>query len=195
MRENLDAWVRQRRATNAGHPRMSYKHATRMGIYRLHHGYSVIEAARYLSRFLDSHRLLNEARRNQAEVDLDGYAEWRKTQDCESILTRARLQHRASTEISLGGEIPRIDVLHATDEYRAVLVGEVSPNWQSELRMPLIQRAVAERLRRPEALVVVGVQNLDGSELAAVRFSRRRINDAHRELENICAEAARLLAE
>lgn len=77
---------------------------------------------------------------------------------------RVRLNLALDGEVALGGEISRIDMIPTG--YRAVLLMARAPaRWKQELRMPLIQLAVANRYDRPPGDVRVAVQLLDGNGL------------------------------
>jgi hypothetical protein len=193
LRTDLAAWVASKKSSGS-HPRMSYTHATRMGIYRLHRGDDLETAASYLGRFLDAHRLRNTARRSEAESNLGHYLEWMLRETAAFIATKTRIQYAVTPDVSLGGELPRIDLLATDDGYRAVIIGESDADWRSQIRMPLIQRAVAETLKRPERLVSVGVQQLDGEGLDTMSYSKRRIDAAVGELESLVAAASRALS-
>jgi hypothetical protein len=191
LRQDVSAWVAKKKVPTTG-PRMSYKHATRMGIYRLHRGDSVSSAAKYLDEFLDSYSLKSAQKRAECEADLYQYARWMKDEALTSLLTKTRLQTEVATDIYIGGEIPRIDLL-PTGGYRAILLGDDSGGWRDELRMPIIQRAVARVLKRSENLVSVGVQAIDGGGLESTSFSKAEIEEARRELIQLDAQARALL--
>ena len=187
LREDVNAWVARKKASTSG-PRMSYKHATRMGIYRLHRGDSVSSAAKYLEGFLDSYSLKSAQKREECEADLHEYARWMKKEALTSLLSKTRLQTEVASDLYIGGEIPRIDLL-STGGYRAILLGDDAGGWREQLRMPIIQRAVAQVLKRPENLVSVGVQAIDGNGLDWTSFSKAEIEEARLELIQLDAEA------
>lgn len=164
LRTDLAGWIASKRSEGSG-PRMSYRHATRMGIYRLHRGDDLPTAVSYLGKFLDSYKLGNSARRSEAENNIAMYSEWMQRETAAFIATKTRIQFAITPDVSIGGELPRIDLLATDDGYRAILLGESDMTWRSQLRMPLIQRAVSATLKRPEGLVSVGVQELDGEHL------------------------------
>lgn len=193
LRGNVRGWVSNQGRSSSG-PRMSYKHATRMGIYRLHRGDSVRAALRYLERFFDSYSLRSESRRSEGFKDLREYDRWRGADSATSIATKTRIAVALAPNAEIAGEIPRVDLL-PDGGYRAILLGDNRPTWETELRMPLIQRAVAQVLRRPEELVGVGVQALDGSGLVARVFSHKEIEEAVSELQDLASEATRLLGQ
>lgn len=191
LRDDVRAWVAKKKASTGG-ARMSYKHATRMGIYRLHRGDSTARAAKYLEEFLDSYDLKSAQKRAECEANLHEYARWLKREELTSLLTKTRLRTEVAVDLFVGGEIPRIDLL-PTGGYRAILLGDESNGWRGELRMPIIQRAVASVLKRPESLVSVGVQAIDGSGLESSSFSKPEIEEARAELIDLDAQARLLM--
>jgi hypothetical protein len=76
----------------------------------------------------------------------------------------------------LSGIISRVDV--TSDGYQGVLFGENQTNWKSQLRMPLIQKALADKYVRPVQDISVGVQAIDDLTLYVVTFSLRQIRQA-----------------
>lgn len=65
--------------------------------------------------------------------------------------------------------------------YRAVLLCEPPRNWKQQLRMPLIQSAIAQKYGVPVQEFEVGTQCLDGSGLTTARFFKRELNEAKEE--------------
>jgi hypothetical protein len=81
------------------------------------------------------------------------------------------------------------------DGYRGVLLGARTTKWQTELRMPLIQRALADMYGRPLELFSVGFQELDGSALDVVQYSARQDQRAVRALGALADEVLQHLSE
>jgi hypothetical protein len=193
LRTDLRGWVANKKKATASHPSMSYTHATRMAIYRLHRGQTLPQSIAYLDKYLDAYHLLNKARRSQATHEIAAYAAWLQTEGDVSIATKSRLKLAVFGDTQIGGEIPRVDILPTSVGYRAIMIGESDPNWPKQLRMPLIQRGIAHVLKRPEALIHVGVQGCDGSNLQTIQFSGRRISAAVAELQELVSIAQGLL--
>jgi len=164
-----------------------------MAIYAFHKTGSRLEARKYLKKQLDDARFNNERERTAAFQNLDRYIQWFAADQPVVVRCRFRIRLPLAPGVELSGEIPRIDVKIDGDGYRAVLVGYGSRNWERQLRIPLIQRAVANQLQRDESLVSVGVQGLDGTELSFVGFSKRELDESHREARELSAQATRML--
>jgi hypothetical protein len=107
-----------------------------------------------------------------------------------------RLNYPLVSGVLLGGEMSRIDVDVAADQYHSILLGPEPGDWPQGLRFPLLQRVVARELDRDERLVRVGIQEIDGSGLRfAGPFSPATIDDAEREARRLARRVRRLLPE
>lgn len=71
-----------------------------------------------------------------------------------------------------------------------MLIGDRPHDWRRQLRIPLIQRALAAKLQRPETEISVGFQNIDATHLELVSFPRRILDEA----ENTARELAQTLS-
>jgi hypothetical protein len=81
-----------------------------------------------------------------------------------------RLAFNLGHNFELGGEISRIDLDIGSGGYNGVLLGNRAISWRGELRFPLIQRALAKVLQRPEGEIHVGFQSIDGTQLELTSF-------------------------
>jgi hypothetical protein len=77
----------------------------------------------------------------------------------------------------------RLDVL--SRGYRALLIGSYHQGWKDQLRMPLLQHAVAMRYGRPIEDVEIGMQHFDGSGLVMTRYSKAEIATAELEFKKL----------
>lgn len=66
-----------------------------------------------------------------------------------------------------------------------MLLGPAGPSWQAELRMPMIQDAIALRFARPLTDVSVAVQDLDGTGLAVENFSPDQVAAARAQFRQL----------
>jgi hypothetical protein len=89
-----------------------------------------------------------------------------------------RLNFNLGHNFELGGEVSRIDVDIDSDGYNGVLLGERPTDWRLQLRFPLIQRALANQLQRPESEISVGFQSIDGAQLELLSFPRMILDEA-----------------
>jgi len=175
---NPRSWVAQRISPSPGGPRTGYDGATKLAIYRFHGTASASQAQHHLSQLLSRLRLTNTILTNRAAANLESYVEWCVRHSPVVSGCKLRLDYDLGNNFALGGEISRIDVDIGTGGYRGVLLGSRPTDWRHQLRIPLIQRALAARLRRPESEISVGFQNIDGTQLELISFPRVVLDEA-----------------
>src|SRR5579862_2838172 len=107
------------------------------------------------------------------EAGLDSYINWHQTYGNITADDRVRISLDVQGYLALSGEVSRVDI--TSEGYRGILLDVPPRGWQDQLRMPLLQRALARLYGRPLNEVSIGVQDLDGSGMAITRFSSRRI--------------------
>jgi hypothetical protein len=107
------------------------------------------------------------------------YADWCEASGVTVVERRVTLEGAFGTFLTLGGHLHRVD--GTRDGVRGVVLGEYRDSWDAELRMPLIQLAVANRYRLEAAAISVGVQRLDGSRLQETRYDRSRLRVARQQ--------------
>jgi hypothetical protein len=164
-----------------------------MAIYAFHKSGSEEAARSYLQGIMDRLDLNNPSRRSAVEFELEGYLRWCRTENPIVLARKLRVGMDIGAGLVLGGEVSRVDLDISDGGYRAILLGDTSPGWRNELRMPLLQRAVAGRMERGELDVRVGVQALDGSGLQTVRYSGSQIEDAMRRVREVATQVSRRL--
>ncbi|WP_158822455.1 hypothetical protein [Granulicella sp. S156] len=122
---------------------------------------------------------------------LDEYAKWFATSGIISADSNVLLAYPLTSNWQLGGLISRVDYLQSG--YRAVLFEGIAPGWEDQLRMPLIQTAIAVRYGRPATEVKVGFQELDGNTLTDTRYNIAQRSSAEDEFKKIGAQVWKLL--
>lgn len=192
-RRNPAAWVASRRSASGSRARWSYSRVTKCAIYKFHQTGSLAVALDYLRWLCERVHLHTQRRIAAGEEELRAYVAWCQSQGLVVIEHRFRITLPIGSNVLLGGEVSRLDFNTSKGGYRAVLLGEPRPDWRTELRMPLVQQAVALRFSRSPADVSVAVQRLDGSGLAAVRNSAQRIAAAEEEARQLAARIGVLL--
>lgn len=175
---NPRSWVTQKIAPPRGGPRTGYDGATKLAIYKFHATASASHAQRHLTHLLSGFGLTNTSLANRARASLDSYIEWCILESPIVSNWKLRLAFNLGHNFELGGEISRIDVNIESRGYKGVLLGGRPADWRRQLRFPLIQRALAEKLQRPEAEISVGFQNIDGTQLDTISFSRAVLEEA-----------------
>jgi hypothetical protein len=139
-------------------------------------------ARRYLQELIDSH-FKNETRSDAIRRWLEAYIKWHRRSGVIVADSKFRIKLNLGVLLELRGEVHRFDV--PSGGYRAVLLGDYARDWDSQLRMPLLQKSTALRFGRPVADVSVGVQHLDGSDMKVKHYSRVEISDAESEFKNL----------
>ena len=186
-RRDVARWVAAKLTPGAG-PRAGYAGMTKLAIYRYHASGDAEAARQHLRSLLG--RFGNEGKKLGAEFELDAYIAWAEREAVIVADRKVRLGYDLGSGIALGGEVSRVDI-DLTGGYRGVLLGTCDPSWQTELRMPLLQRALAAHFSRDEAEIWIGVQELDGSGLQTVRFSAGQMDDAESRARAVAAQLAR----
>jgi hypothetical protein len=173
---NPRTWYRTSLATESHPYLMGYERVLRLSIHHFHKS-SGSAARDYITEMIRKHNLRNVRRINEIEISLDRYAMWCTAEALKVADTKVNIAHQLGF-LELRGEIGRVDVTSAG--YRAVLLGKVPVDWEKQLRMPLIQVAVALMYGRPQDKTEVGFQELDASNLATKLYSDRQIQKAQR---------------
>jgi len=185
--QNPRSWVAQKINPTPSFIRTGYAGATKLAIYRFHTTGDVRIARRHLRGLFPRLGLTNQSLIDEALDDLDNYMDWYVRESPVVATWRHRLRFDMGLGCFLGGEVSRIDVEPSNDRYRAIILGDTPNNWLSEIRFPLIQRALSEQLKRKDNLISVGFQRLDGSNIVLRSFSKQVLDNAEnraRELAN-----------
>jgi len=168
------------RASLAGesHPfNMGYDKILRLSIFHFHKSSGSFARA-YMSGKVREHNLRNASRVSEIEISLDRYIRWATRERLRVADTKVNIAYPIGF-LELRGEISRVDV--TSTGYRAVLLGNVPVDWEQQLRLPLIQAAVASMYSRPQDQTEVGFQELNATNLATKIYSEREIQMAQRK--------------
>jgi hypothetical protein len=180
-------WVASRQP-GGGWASFGYKRALNLAISAFHDtndiGVAVAKIDGYAKRFKDTKKiaLLYEF--------LEDYAKWFAASGIISADSNVLVAYPIKGNWQLGGYISRVDYLQSG--YRAVLFESIAPGWKNQLRMPLVQTAIAERYGRPATEVKVGFQEIDGNTLTDTRFSVAERAAAETEFSKIGTQVLKL---
>jgi hypothetical protein len=170
-------WYRTSLAAESHPYLMGYERVLRLSIFHFHK--STGPAAHdYMTKMIRRHALKNVSRINEIEASLDRYIRWATAEGLKVADTKVNIVHQIGF-LELRGEIGRVDV--TSKGYRAVLLGKAPDAWEQQLRMPLIQIAIASMYGRPQEKMEVGFQQLDASKLATKLYSDDQIQRAQRK--------------
>lgn len=173
---NPRSWYRAAIAAESHPYPMGYDRVLRLSIFRFHHTSGRV-ARDYMAQMVRRHHFKDAGRVREIESSLDRYIGWASAEGLRVADTNVNIACEIGF-LELRGQISRIDVTSVG--YRAVLLGEVPADWHSQLRMPLIQLAVALMYGRRQDKTEVGFQNLDASNLVTLLYTERQIDKARR---------------
>ena len=159
-------WVASKLSAS-GSPRMGYQQALRLAICEFHKSDDLEAASLKLDSYV-AKNFKNEAKIERLYERMTAYAEWFTSSGVISAEANILLNYPSSTEWRLGGYVSRVDFTKSG--YRAVLFEVPGVSWKRQLRMPLIQQAIADRYGRPAKEIRIGIQNLEDNSLSDTRF-------------------------
>jgi len=187
-------WVRAKVAPAAGGPRQGYDTVLKLGLHRLHLGQPLDVARQHVEQiFARSARLRKASRIEDALDRFEHYAEWLRDSGTAVAESRARIAFEGFGFLELGGTVDRVDFTESGP--RGVLLGRADADWDSQLRMPLLQLALADRYGVPVQEVAVGVQQLDGRGLAQRTFADEEVRKADEGLRRLSKRLQELHAQ
>lgn len=187
-RRSPRTWWQSRQSANAFRT-FGYGQALLNAIHHYHRTDSARAARAHLREMIDRN-FTNERRIDDLEVGFENYIRWHRQSGIIVADSNIRLSYSTGGFLDLGGLISRLDI---TDiGYRAIILGAGRSNWRNELRMPLIQSAIAFKYGRPVEEVTVGVQGPDGSVLEDETYSEAEITSARQEFQRLGEGVRRL---
>jgi hypothetical protein len=174
---NPRSWYRTAIAAESHPYLMGYDRVLRLSIFRFHHA-SERAARDYMTQMVRRHAFKNAQRVHEIEASLERYIAWASAEGLRVADTNVNIACEIGF-LELRGQISRVDV--TATGYRAVLLGEVPADWHSQLRMPLIQFAIALMYGRQQDRTEVGFQNLDAGNLVTSLYTNQQIDRARRK--------------
>jgi hypothetical protein len=191
--QDFASWWRAKQAPSTGGPRLGYAQAVKLAVYRFHKQQGARAAS--LAHFdqLVARSLTNPKRIAQARLQLEAYMDWAERTGVIVADCRVRLNLPLEADVTLGGEVSRIDI--SGRGYRAVLLGDRFPSgWKEETRIPLIQLAVANSYERSADDITVAVQLLDGRGLDETSFDADERDEALDTAVTLAKRVRRMLS-
>jgi hypothetical protein len=187
-RLSAKSWVEAQRSTG-GARRLSFGRALGFAILEFHKTNSIGAASAKIDGYVAKN--FNDAKRiAKLYQDLDQYAKWFAGSGIISADSNVLLAFPNNQIWQLGGYISRVDSL--ASGYRAVLFEGIATDWKAQLRMPLIQTAVAQLYGRPASEVRVGFQEIDGNAIADTRYLKAERDSALTEFMGIGVRVSKL---
>ncbi len=180
-------WVASKQE-GGGRSSFGYNQALNYAISTFHNTDSIKSALVRLDGYAKNFK--NAKRIAKLYEFLDEYAKWYAASGIISADSNVLLAYPLKSNWQLGGLISRVDYLGS--EYRAVLFESIAPGWKDQLRMPLIQTAIALRYGRPAPEVRVGFQEINGNKLTDTRYTTSQRSLADAEFKKIGAQVLKL---
>ncbi len=182
------SWV-EAQGLNGGGRRLGYGRALALAIMEFHKTNSVASASAKIDQYV-AKNFTNEKRIANLYQNLDDYATWFDGSAVISADSNVLLAFPVDQNWQLGGYVARIDSL--ASRYRAILFEGIAAGWKDQLRMPLIQIAIAQLYGRPANEVRVGLQEIDGNVIADTRYSKAQRDAAFMEFMGIGSKVSKL---
>jgi hypothetical protein len=187
-RRSPRTWWQGRQAGSAFRT-FGYGQALLNAIHQYHRTNSARAARSHLRQMIERN-FTNEKRIDDLEAEFESYIRWHRRSGIVVADSNIRLSYSIGGFLDLGGLISRLDI---TDiGYRAVILGAGRSGWRNELRMPLIQCAIAFKYGRPVEEVAIGVQEPDGSALDDKTYTSEQIATARQEFQRLGEGVQRL---
>jgi hypothetical protein len=166
-------------------PRQGYDACLKEGIYRFHKTDDVALGRARVEQAASRRKLTNRLRIDDALTRFEAYVHWCLDSGTVVADVRVGIELDLGSEVILGGQVTRVDI--TADGYQGVLLGKSSNDWPHELRLPLLQRALASEYDRAESAFAVARQELDGTSLVTVQFSTAEIDVAEQRARNLAS--------
>jgi hypothetical protein len=170
-------WVSSfiRQSVDGSGPRFGFNQALSYAICNLHKTGDIEGALNELEGYLE--KFVNEKKKELMRERLKEYSYWLAKSDVIPIDSNVTISLPSVGEWRLGGLVSRVDMIPTG--YKAVLFEPIVPDWKLQLRMPLIQLAIAERYGRPAEEIRVGLHDLDGNVAVDFRFGDKSRSAAY----------------
>ena len=189
-RRNPRAWIAQKINPGGGGPRTGYDGVIKLGIYRFHKTLDAMDAIQYIDKAFKSYGLTSASRITLSIATLNSYIGWYYQASPIVVGCKLLLDFDLGSSWRLGGLISRVDLDTSTGVYNCIILGKEPHDWQHQMRMPLIQRALAYKLQRPETNISVGFQNLDGSSIELGSFPMNEVDEAEKAARKLVQDMA-----
>jgi len=178
------AWIRERRSSRKQFFGVGYDQVLLWSIYKFHATRDVQEGISKMEALFTKHsRLNNQVRKDGVRERFEVYVEWCRTTRVAVAERRVTLNGSFDTFLTLGGHLDRVD--STGSGVRGIILGDYPAVWRTQLRMPLIQMALAARYGLAAGAILVGVQKLDGSGLRETTFNEDELRTARQEFRAV----------
>jgi hypothetical protein len=163
-----------------------YFNALRNAIFNFHKPrWTAAQAESYLEDRLAG--ASNEARKAETLDQFRWYLEQHTALGWPKALTRLNLSislpPQAPTDLSLPGQVARVDFVPSGGYAGWLFVSGNARGWRLELRMPLIQEALAQKMSVTTDEIIVGVYAFQSRSVEHTSYSAAEVRAARSSLE------------
>jgi hypothetical protein len=180
------------RAKLYGSPRQAqgsiYFNALRNTIFNFHKPqWTAAQAESYLEeRLADA---ANASRKAEAFDQFHWYLEQYRALGWATAFTRLNVNIPrppwAPTDLSISGQIARVDLVHSGGYAGWIFVSGAARTWRQELRMPLVQEALAGEMNVTAHEVLVGIYAFQDRFVEHTSYSTTEIREARESLDSL----------
>lgn len=192
VRLNPEAYARRMARGGGEVHRTSVLRYWQLAVYEFHRRNSVAAAEGYFdgacARFAKSARMQRKIQ--DYRQGLREYVEQFRRSGHTFVAVGVRISLDLGSDIQMTGEVSRVDVI-TSGGYGAYLIGRVSEQWETELRMPLLQHYFADEFNVDVEDVRVGVYSVDWGCHRERLFPRGEVSAAVREAVRVVQRLAR----
>jgi hypothetical protein len=180
------------RAKLYGPPRQAqgsiYFNALRNTIFNFHKPqWTAAQAESYLEDRLAN--AANAARRAEAFDQFHWYLEQYRALRWATALTRLNpsisLPPSVTPDLTLSGQIARVDLVPSGGYAGWIFASGAASGWQQELRMPILQEALADEMNTTSDDVIVGIYAFQDRSVKHTSYSATEIREARASLESL----------
>jgi len=167
--------------------RYGFANAIRDAIHRFHTSGDSLASRSYLIGQLG--RFRNQRRIAETIDSFDWYVVASQQQGWPCFKSRLKIKlavpERVGHLIECTGQIDRVDIV-PTGGFAGWLIKNTElDGWSAQLRMPLMQKAIASELAVDISEVSIGIYSLKDNDCEFRRFSRQSISEAERQLDSL----------
>ena len=170
----------------------SFDQCLREAIFHFHKTGRADLSGDYLEIRMQTAKFTNIQKIENTRRKLDSYIAWFTNSGVTVVARRFLLGIDLGSDNTLGGLVGRIDL--TSNGYRAILLEDIMPDWDEDLRMPLIQIGISNAFGRPINEISVGIQELDASSLVVRRFDAEELATAEAVARDLSTQISRQLA-
>jgi len=165
-----------------------YFNSLRNAIFNFHKPrWTAAQAERYLEQRLDS--AANASRKAEILDQFHWYLEQYKDLGWPKALTRLNLNiclpSWAPADLVLSGQIARVDFVPSGGYAGWIFVSGNAYGWREELRMPLLQEALAQKMSVTTDEIIVGLYAFESRSVEHTSYSAAEVMRACSSLERV----------